>query len=70
MRRTSSDLSWGGCAFLCIITCTVSSLYSAKDAHNRSVKQKIEEGILLNKENSYSKVLVDSKYFQSCYFNC
>ena len=59
MKTTNSGLSWG-VFFLCMIT-----LCSAKDAHNRAVKHKLEEEILLHKENSYSKVLIDSKYF-SC----
>ena len=46
-----------------MVKCYSLLFYSAKDAHNRGVKQQIEEEILLNKENSYSKLLVDRKYF-------
>ena len=40
---------------ICIFT------YRAKDQHNRDVKKCIEEEISLNKENSYSKVVIESK---------
>ncbi len=38
------------------------SCYRAKDDHNKKVKKVIEEEISANKENSYSQILVDSKY--------